>query len=284
MRKILIALACFAMLSPAAFAQVNAEIVFDQEHFLRSESLPLRVRISNFSGQTIKLGGTAEWITFTVENKEGRAVSRTSEMPMPQPFTIESSKAVSIRTDLMPHFNLSEPGHYTVRGRIRIPELERDIITEARTFDIVSGVKIWEQEVGVPGKRPPVVRRYALQQATFLKQTRLYVRLTDRSESQIVRVLPLGALLSFSQPEALVDNSSQLHVLFQNGPRSFLYSVVTPDGDHIIRQTWDYGNARPRLHSAEDGRVLVMGGDRRILLSDLPPPGVAETNEVKKSN
>jgi hypothetical protein len=277
MRKILTALAFAAALAPAAFAQVTAEIIFDQEHFLRSESLPLRVRISNFSGQPLKLGGTPEWLTFTVENREGRGLARTGEIPLPQSFTIDSSKTVSVRADLMPHFKLNEPGHYSVKAQIKIPQIEKEIATEAKTFDIISGTKLWEREVGVPGTKPTVTRKFALQQATFMKQLRLYVRVTDVSESQVVRVVPLGMLLSFSQPEALVDNSSQLHVLFQNGARSFLYSVVAPDGEHLIRQTWDYANTRPRLQSEDDGRVMVIGGARRILLSDLPSPRVAET-------
>jgi hypothetical protein len=268
----------------AAFAQVTAEIVFDQEQFLRSESLPLRLRISNFSGQALKFGGDSDWLSFSVQGHEGLALARTGEIPLPKPFTVDSSKTVSLKVDLMPYFKLTEPGHYSVTARIKIPQLEKELSTDAKTFDIVSGVKLWEQEVGLPGTTPPTVRKFALQQSTFLKQQRLYVRLTDANEAKVFRVLPLGALLSFSTPETLVDNSSQLHVLFQTGSRSFLYCVVTPDGEHIIRQTWDYvGDSRPRLRSENDGRVIVHGGARRILLSDLPPPRVANTNEKTES-
>ena len=49
--------------------------------------------------------------------------------------------------------------------------------------------------MGVPGTTPPVVRRFALQQATFLKQARLYARVTDANESTVLRVVPLGALI-----------------------------------------------------------------------------------------
>jgi hypothetical protein len=283
MRKILFTLALAAAFAPATFAQVTAEIVFDQEHFLRSESLPVRVRISNFSGQAIQFGGTPEWLTFTVENRDGLPLRGTGEIPAPKPFTVESSKTVSFRTDLMPHFNLSDPGQYSVRVRLNIPQIEKEVTSESKRFDIVAGVKIWEQDVGIPGTKPPVMRKLALQQATFTKELRLYARVTDVKETDLVRVLPLGTLVSFSKPEALVDNSSQLHVLFQNGPRSFLYSIVTPDGELIIRQTWDYANTRPRLQSEDDGRVVVKGGARRILLSDLPPPRVADTNDSTQS-
>ena len=283
MRKILITLAFLVSLAPAVFAQVTAEIVLEQEHFLRSESLILRVRISNFSGQPVQFGGTPEWLTFTVQNRDGVALKPLSDVPSPKPFTVESSKTVSFRADLMPYFNLNEAGRYSVKVRVKVPQIEKEVTSEASDFDIVSGVKIWEQEVGLPGTKPPVLRKLALQQATFTKQARLYARVTDPTETEFVRVVPLGALVSFSKPEVLVDNSSQLHVLFQGGARTFHYSIVTPDGELIVRQTWDYGSIRPRLQSEDDGRVIVKGGARRILLSDLPPPRVADTNETTQS-
>lgn len=251
---------------------------------MRSESLPIRLRITNLSGQPLRLGDQPDWLNFTIESREGTPLKKTGEVPMPKPFTIESSKTVSLSTDLMPHFNLSEPGHYSLKAKIKIPQLEKELTTTPRTFDVISGSKVWEREVGVPGTTPPEVRRFALQQATFLKQLRLYVRVTDEKELTVFRVLLLGTLTSFSTPEAVVDGSSQLHVLFQNGPRSFIYSVINPDGEQLIRQTWDYtGESRPRLRSESDGRVIVSGGVRRILLSDLPPPRVANTDDKSQS-
>ncbi len=266
-----------------AFAQVNVELVLDQEQFLRSESLPVRLKISNFSGQTLRLGNDPDWLAFTIEAQEGKPLSKTGDIPLPKPFSVDSAKTASLRTDLMPHFDLSEPGHYTIRAKVRVPQLEKELTTEIKSFDIVTGTRLWEKEVGLPGTQPLVVRKFMLQQATFLKQLRLYVRLTDATESKVFRVLPLGTLLSFSAPEPLVDKSSHLHVLFQTGARTFLYSVVTPEGEQIVRQTFDYTNTRPRLRAEEDGRVLVHGGARRILLSDLPPPRVAQTNDTVES-
>jgi hypothetical protein len=284
MQSFLSASVLMAALVSVAHAQVTAEIVFDQEQFLRSESLPIRLRINNLSGQTLRLGNEPDWLSFTVESREGRPLKRTGEVPLPKPFSLESSKTISLRTDLMPHFNLSEPGHYSVKAKIKIAQLEKELTTTPKTFDIITGTKVWEREVGVPGTTPPEVRRFALQQATFLKQLRLYVRVTDAKESIVFRVLPLGTLTSFSQPEPIVDSSSQLHVLFQNGPRSFLYSVISPDGEQLIRQTWDYaGDSRPRLRAEDDGRVIVNGGVRRILLSDLPPPRVANSDDKSQS-
>ncbi len=268
----------------AAIAQVNVELVFDQEQFLRSESLPVRVRISNFSGQPLRLGGEPDWLAFSIDGQEGKALAKSGVIPLPKPFTIDSAKTVSLRVDLMPYFELNEAGRYKLMARVKVSQLERELLTVPKYFDIISGSKLWEKEVGLPGTTPPVVRKYALQQATFLKQARLYLRLTNPGETEVLRVVHLGPLTSFSMPEAAVDSVSQLHVIFQYSQRGFLYAVITPEGDQIIRQTFDMlGNSRPRLRAEKDGRVIVHGGQRRISLSDLPPPRVAETNDTIQS-
>ena len=282
MQKFLFTLAVLVF-AAVARAQVNIEVLFDQEQFLRSESLPVRVRISNFSGQTLRLGEEPDWLAFTVSGDDGKALARHGNIPLPKPFTLDSAKSALLRMDLMPYFELNEVGRYKISARMKVPQLQSEVAAEAKSFDIISGAKIWEKEVGMPGTSPMVVRKFALQQATFLKQARLYARVTDAKEMALIRVLPLGPLTSFSQPEAVVDKSSQLHVLFQTGQRSFSYAIITPDGEQIIRQTHDIvGSSRPRLRQEEDGRVIVHGGQRTILLSDLPPPPTERTNETVK--
>jgi diguanylate cyclase (GGDEF)-like protein len=62
----------------AGTAQVTVDITLDQEQYLRDESMPVKVRITNRSGRTLKLGGTADWLNFTVENREGHNVGDAS--------------------------------------------------------------------------------------------------------------------------------------------------------------------------------------------------------------
>ena len=113
--------------------------------------------------------------------------------------------------------------------------------------------------------RPPEVRKYILQQANYLKgQIRLYVRVTDPSEARIFRVVNIGVLRSFSQPEHQIDSSSNLHVLYASGPQrdgtpGYLYSVFNPDGELITRQSYEYVDSRPRLKVDADGKITVAG-------------------------
>ncbi len=256
-----------------SFAQVTVQIVFDEDVFLRSESLPMKVRIANSSGQTLHLGREPDWLVFEIQTSDGQDVRTVGKVPLADPFDLEASRVANLSIDLMPYFDLNQAGRYSMTVSLKVEQLRQTFLSPPKKFDIISGTKLWEREFGVPSASVPEVRKYALQQANFLKQLRLYVRVTDPSETRVLRVLPLGSLVSFSKPEALLDRSSNLHVLFQNSARTFLYMVVTPDGEPIIRQTYQYKeDSRPVLRHDEEQGIHVTGGQRRVVLSDLPPP------------
>lgn len=266
-------------------AQVSVDVLLDQEQFLRDESLPVKVRISNRSGQTLKLGQDADWLTFSIQRRSGYVVPKLSEPPVAGEVTLDSAMALTKSWNLMPHFEISEPGRYRVTATIHIKQWNRDETSEAKEFEIIRGTKLWEQDFGVPvASGAPEVRKYMLQQASFVKRLMLYVRITDASENQVFRVLPVGYLLSFSRPEAQVDRLSQLHLLFQYGPRSFHYLMISPDGELLVRQTHDYTSTRPVLRSNKEGKIYVNGGMRRYMEEDIPSPSAAASTPTATTN
>jgi len=278
----MMALAC------SGFAQVTVEVALDQDQFLPSEALMASVRIANRSGQTLHLGDEADWLTLSVEAREGFIVPKADEIVVVGGFTLDSSQIATKRVNLTPHFNLSKPGRYSVTASVRIKQWEREFTSRPKSFDIIHGNKLWEQDFGVPqlgGARTanPEVRRYALQQARYLKELKLYVLLTDAAESRVFRVFPVGSMVSFSQPEPQVDKQSNLHVLFQTGARAFSYCVVNPDGEIVLRQTHDYQRTRPRLQVNAEGKFGVVGGVRRVTADDVPAPAATTaTNRVEQ--
>ncbi len=254
-------------------AQVTVEVVMEQEQFLRDEPLPVKVRITNRSGRTLRLGQDNEWLAFAIESPDGVVVSKLAEPQVSGVFTLESAQVATRLVDLMPCFDLSQPGRYTVSATVRIKEWNDEVTGKPRPFEIVRGTRIWEQGFGLPGSASvPEARKYTLQQANYRKQLKLYLRLTDLNEQRVFRVFPLGPLVSFSQPEAQVDKASYLHALFQTGARSFLFYVINPEGEVIVRQTHDYAATRPTLRGSDEGRIFVAGGARRVTAGDVPPP------------
>ena len=279
MKKLVAMLACWLVwLSPAMSQGVSVEVVLDQAYFLPHEALMVKVRITNFSGQPLQFGKDDDWLSFAVEGNKSFVVPRLAPVPVRGEFTLDSSK-VAIRTvDLAPCFDLSRPNHYTVRATVNLPQWQRLVTSDKKGFDILSGAKLWEQDFGVPqgvvqvGEQPEV-RKYALFQTIHGKQLKLYLRLSDVSENKVFRIFPIGPMVSFSKPEPQLDKFGNLHILYQTGARSFNYSIVSPDGLLITRETHDYyNNSRPILRAGSDGRISVAGGNRRASADDLPPP------------
>jgi len=275
------ALGLLLLLMPA-MAQVRVEITLEQEQFLPGESLPAEVRIANRSGQTLRLGNDPGWLTFSVESRDGFVVHKSGEVPVTGEFTLESAQVAIRKVDLAPSFALTRPGHYSVTATLRIKEWDGQITSPPKAFDVIQGAELWSQEFGVPAvpgatNQTPDIRRYTLQQANHLRtQLRLYVRVTDETESRLLKVIPVGMLVGSSRPEQLVDRFCHLHLIYQNGARSFIYTVINPDGEIIARQTHEYIGSRPRLKLDEDGNIIVVGGQRRRTDSDLPAPARKE--------
>ena len=260
-----------------ASAQVTVEVVLEQEQFLVGEALPAAVRITNLSGQTLRFGNRPDWLTFSIESRDGFIVVKNSEVPVLGEFTVESSKVATRRVDLGPHFALTRFGRYSVSATVQVAEWSAQLTSKPTNFDIIRGARLWTQEFGVPSSaatnEPPEVRRYTLQQANYLNsQIRLYLRLTDASEARVFKVFAIGPMRSVSKPEPQLDKESNLHVLYQNDARSYSYTVVNPNGEITLRQTYDYVNSRPRLKVKDGGTLTVFGGVRRIVPSDIPPP------------
>jgi len=286
MKSYAVILICMMFLVPHSGAQVSVDLSLDQEQFLQDETLPVNVRIVNRSGQTLVLGDDPDWLTFTVERSENNLPApRKNDVPVVGQFVLESSQMASRLTDLMPYYDL-KPGRYHVTATVKIPAWGKEIRSGSKLVEIIRGTKIWETVVGIPGGEGlPEARKYVLQQAHYLRQLYLYLRLTDENEQRVFRVMPLGRLTSFGRPEAQIDRESNLHVLFRTGARSFVYDVINPQGEITIRQRHDYTATRPTLKSSGTGDIAVVGGARYVTPNDLPPPPpvstIPKTNEVQ---
>ena len=71
MRKVFPIVGLAVAMLQLATAQVRVEVTLDQGQFLPGETLVAAVRITNRSGQTLRLGGQPDWLTFSVESHDG---------------------------------------------------------------------------------------------------------------------------------------------------------------------------------------------------------------------
>ena len=91
-------------------AQVTVEVTQDQDQFLPAEAVPTAVRITNRSGQSLRLGREQDWLTFSVQSRGDEVVPKSGEVPVAGEFVLESSKVATKRVDLAPYFSLEPFG------------------------------------------------------------------------------------------------------------------------------------------------------------------------------
>lgn len=269
-------------------ASVSVELELDQEQFLPSEDIKVAVRIINLSGRTLRMGDHNGWVKFFVESKDGFPVAPDTDPVVIGEFELPTSKTGIKRVNLIPHFPVKQSGRYTVRAEVEVPGWNKTVSSRPVAFDILNGTVMKTITVGVPQKSTatngvPEQRNFLLQRANYLKKLQLYVRVTDLSGGNTLRVLRVGQLTSIGEPEAQVDRHSNLHVLFRTGAQTFRYVVVNADGDLIRREMHEFGKGAPKLRVNDENEVVVIGGVRREMSSDIPAAALAEQNAGEKA-
>src|ERR1019366_8990005 len=96
-----------------------------------------------------------DWLSFSVQSRSDSVVPRNGEVPVGGEFILESSKVATKRVDLAPYFSITRPGRYSVTAIVRIKDWNQVIPSQPRSFDIIDGAKLWEQEIGVPNADSP---------------------------------------------------------------------------------------------------------------------------------
>ncbi len=285
MKQLLLLLAC---LFPATlFAQVEVKLKLEQDTFLPGETLNVKLHIGNFSGRKLVFGKDPQWIKFHVEAIEGSVVSQLAEVPEYGSFPLESSTGGDLRFDLQPVFDLSRPGRYRLTATVATPERE-DVLSSAVIFEVIRGSRLWDKEFGLPGTGEPERRKYLLQQANHLREVRLYVRVTDATESTTFKVIPIGRMISFAKPDQVIDRKACLHLITQMSSDSYVYLVIDPDGTVLKREVYTMTERRPKIRMNDVGEVSVIGGQRRDApvapVEALSKPAPAKQDEPKRDS
>ena len=262
-------------LGSAARAQIELRLATEREFFLPGEELDVAVKVANFSGGPLTLGEQPDWIRFTVERSDSGVVNKLSEVSESGSFTLEHATVGTLHFDLMPHFVLDRPGNYRVVAQATTPKSAEIYSSEAKSFEIVSGVRLNPDRVlGVTLPDGTIVKRkYILQQVNFLRKLQLYLRVTDGEENRIFKVTKLGPVVTFDPPRWVVDRQNRFHVLHRIDANTSAYHMFEPDGQAVRRELHRYTTTTPELRVNEAGEVAVIGGVRRPSPGDIPAPG-----------
>jgi hypothetical protein len=177
MKNMVLSVAVLLALAGGLSAQVTVQVLMDQDQFLPNESTPIKVRLVNNSGQTLRFGAE-DWISYSVESADGAIVLKTGDAPMAHDFEVRAAEMATTGADLAPCYDISKPGRYSVTATVRIKDWDRNFASAPKKFSVITGTRLWEKEFGVPqsptNHSQPEVRKYILQEATLARHTQLY--------------------------------------------------------------------------------------------------------------
>ncbi len=282
--KTFLALLSLCLIAGRLSAQLEIQVTLVQDQFIPGEAVEAAIRISNFTGRKIVLGNGQAWLRFDLDSSDGRVVTRLADVPETGEFTLEPSTRGTLRFDIQPQFEISKPGRYRLTATVTTPDGD-EFTSRPTRLEVIRGTRLWERDFSIANPatdQSDVRRKYILQQASHLRSLRLYLRVTDADEHEILKVINLGSIVSFNRPECRVDRSSRLHILHQIDADTYRYHLVDTDGSLLLRRLHSIAARRPELRVNESGEVSVLGGERRRHSSDFPveiPPEPTPTPE-----
>lgn len=247
------------VLSGVATGQLATSLRLSKQEYVAGEPVIAILTVTNHAGQTLTFTGDSRlpWLSFMVKDRRGEVVTSRSNSNFGK-MTIKAGESLARQVDLSDHFQLSEPGSYSVSGVIRMPGSSTEGTSTNRVlFNQSPGSRYWTQKVGLPGK-PGTTREYRVLNFSGGENTRIYIQIIDNSTGRNVRTFPLGDVLLLRKPLVTVDRNQRLHVMYLSTPTMWVHCQVDTDGKLIssdIHRRTSQGD--PQLLTFADGSVRV---------------------------
>jgi hypothetical protein len=280
-------------LAGAWAAPLSVQIRCEKDTFLVYEAIPVTVSVHNFSGRNVAMDENEPQtsLEFVVATEAGQLVRAFGKPSLGHAVTIPPGQTVSQSIDVLPLFELRERGTYRIHAVLR--NGAGTFQSPPITITILNGREIWSQVVGLPVRDGGAeeYRTYSLLARRGPGGDMLYIGVRDDVHGTAYSLVALGVFIPTAEPQAKADGAGNLHVLFQNGPRSYAYVAVDPVARAVARAGYSDFMSRPTLVAEKDGKVMVKGGEQTypkiehvMTGEELNPPPPPPKPKAKKSH
>lgn len=246
-----------------AVGQIQVDLKFPRLQYIAYEPVVANLTITNLAGRDVDLRDSEvhSWFGFEVTSGEGQSIPQISKVTT-APLIIAAGQRVTRKINLTPLYGVHDFGTYRVRAHVYLGDANKFFYSTTGVFEVTDARPIWQKTVGVPddGNTSGNARTYSLMTNRFPDHTSLYVRVEDKDNGIVFATYSLGRVIAFDQPQAELDRSNQLHVLYCAAPRTWSYARVGLNGELISRASFAETKSRPHLVHSNNGVIKVAGG------------------------
>ena len=289
--KYLALLIGISMLSATSvMARIGIDVKTEYPSFIRYEPIEVTVTMTNYTGNVLDFGtkdNPSGHLKLIIKGNSAGAqqVVRKTGVTAGLKFEAGSTRQISFQINNM--YNFQQTSTYSLKAQVGHKRLKYDYQSDTKRFDVRSGIKIWNNEVGVPdgGNSDQIAKReYTLLRVHFSKDDIYALRVED--DNHVYNVFRLGKFIYGGKPECEVDAVSNLHILKRVKSNLFVYRVFNCSGEQMERTFYVTSQNRPELYREdESGTVSVIGGREAVKGQDyvLAPDSHAVAKEIPSS-
>jgi len=246
-------------LAGVARAQLSTTLRLSKKQYLAGEPVIAVVTVTNHAGQDLTFAGDGrnQWLDFVMKDSRGDGLMPRGRALFGK-MTIRAGESLSREVDLTQHFQLGDPGNFSVAAVIHMPgNTGEGSSTNRVLFNQSPGAPYWSQKVGIPGKSGQT-REFRILNFSGDEKAQIYAQIMDDRTGQNVRTFLLGDVLMLRKPLVTVDRGQRLHVMFLATPTMWVHCQIDTDGKLVARELHQRGaQGDPQLMTFGDGSVRV---------------------------
>lgn len=261
-RRLIVLLAAFAAITPAARAQVNVSLEIKRPFYIRYEPIVATVRIKNLAGRDLMLtDGAAPWFSFQILKDRNSLLPPRNPNYRLDPLELKIGESLKRKVNLVELYPVTEYGQHKVRAVIYSKELDQYFQSAPVNIQISDGHIIWTQRVGVPEtmKNAGATHKLDLLTAQAGDHRYLYARISDESTGTVFCTYRLGHIIDRTEPQVQLDTTNTLHVMQYLGPKTYQLSMIGVNGEMLGKTLYDAPKYKPILKRDSAGVISVAG-------------------------
>jgi hypothetical protein len=252
--KLPVIFSLLAMSAGILQAQVDVSASLPATTFLKYEGIPLRMEITNNSGEELRLGveDAPDILLLRVRDLDNRVMPRTELPFLNEPWIIKPGETSAKTFDLVQLFRISFAQSYRCLQDVQLAG--ESYTGNPLMFDVVNGIQ--EEQI----KRRRSDRIFTMISIHRNGGDELMLRVTDFNNTMVLATYYLERHLRFYDPFMEVNKAGEIATLHYASPNQVVLCHFKADGTPIKRTYYEASAGVPvRLHNTADSGFMVEG-------------------------